>query len=152
MNILVAGPPAAGKTTWVRERAAPGDLVLDWDEILAALSGLPAYERPEPLTYYANVAVMAVLKALRGAGRNGIARPPSSFVIRTAPKPLQREAYALPLPAGLGARVVVLATPADVCHARIDADPGRQPTAAAQHDAVDAWWRDYRPSRFDESG
>jgi len=33
VKILVAGPPCAGKSTYVREHAAPGALVLDQDEI-----------------------------------------------------------------------------------------------------------------------
>ena len=34
--ILVAGPPCSGKTTYVTQRAKPGDLVLDQDAIGAA--------------------------------------------------------------------------------------------------------------------
>ena len=34
--ILVTGPPCAGKSTYARERAAPGDLILDQDELGAA--------------------------------------------------------------------------------------------------------------------
>ena len=36
---IVCGPPASGKTTLVRERAGPTDLVLDLDAIAASLSG-----------------------------------------------------------------------------------------------------------------
>jgi 5-methylcytosine-specific restriction protein A len=40
---VIAGPPGSGKTTYVRERAQPGDLVLDADFIAADLHGLPLY-------------------------------------------------------------------------------------------------------------
>jgi len=33
---LITGPPCAGKTTWARDRAQPGDIVLDQDAIGAA--------------------------------------------------------------------------------------------------------------------
>lgn len=35
--VLVAGPPGAGKSTYVRERAAPGDVVVDYDRLAEAL-------------------------------------------------------------------------------------------------------------------
>ena len=38
MLYVVTGPPAAGKSTWVREHAQPGDVVVDYDLIAAALS------------------------------------------------------------------------------------------------------------------
>lgn len=31
--VLVTGPPCAGKSTYAREHAAPGDLILDQDEL-----------------------------------------------------------------------------------------------------------------------
>lgn len=39
MLYVVTGPPASGKTTWVREHAKPGDVVVDYDLIAGALSG-----------------------------------------------------------------------------------------------------------------
>lgn len=36
--IFVIGPPCSGKTTYVRERVGPNDLVFDWDEIAKALT------------------------------------------------------------------------------------------------------------------
>lgn len=39
---IVSGPPASGKTTYVRDRAGPGDIVIDLDSIMARLR--PGYE------------------------------------------------------------------------------------------------------------
>lgn len=39
MLYVVTGPPAAGKTTWVRSRAKPTDIVIDLDALAVALSG-----------------------------------------------------------------------------------------------------------------
>ncbi|MCW2768191.1 MAG: hypothetical protein JWO11_4150, partial [Nocardioides sp.] len=38
MLYVVTGPPAGGKSTWVREHAKPGDVVVDYDLIAGALS------------------------------------------------------------------------------------------------------------------
>lgn len=35
--IVVTGPPAAGKSTWVRSKARPGDIVIDYDRLAQAL-------------------------------------------------------------------------------------------------------------------
>jgi len=148
---LIAGPPASGKSTWARAHWRPGDLLLDWDDLLSALSGLAPYERPERVCRYANAATQAILTALRRDGRRALPRPDHSWVIRTAPRAEERLLHAAPLPFGLGARVVVIACPADVCHARIDADVSRIPTRAAQHEAVDDWWAQYVLSAADET-
>jgi 5-methylcytosine-specific restriction protein A len=41
--VVVCGPPGSGKTTYVTERAAASDLVLDVDVMAAKLSGKPLY-------------------------------------------------------------------------------------------------------------
>ncbi|QRJ57471.1 AAA family ATPase [Corynebacterium macginleyi] len=37
--IVVTGPPAAGKTTYIREHKQHGDVIIDYDEIANALAG-----------------------------------------------------------------------------------------------------------------
>jgi predicted kinase len=46
---IVYGPPLAGKTTFVRERMMRGDLVVDMDEIYAAVSLQPEFDKPNEL-------------------------------------------------------------------------------------------------------
>ena len=36
---VVYGPPAAGKSTLVADRWNPGDIVVDWDALLNAVTG-----------------------------------------------------------------------------------------------------------------
>ncbi|HAF72540.1 MAG TPA: AAA family ATPase, partial [Corynebacterium variabile] len=36
---IVVGPPAAGKSTWIREHRKPGDITIDYDVIANALAG-----------------------------------------------------------------------------------------------------------------
>jgi hypothetical protein len=38
MLYVITGPPAAGKSTWVREHAEHGDIVIDYDRIAVALT------------------------------------------------------------------------------------------------------------------
>ncbi|MFC3238240.1 HNH endonuclease, partial [Streptomyces nitrosporeus] len=47
---LVCGPPCSGKTTYVRDRAQGGDLVVDWDALAQALGSPHPWDHPAPLT------------------------------------------------------------------------------------------------------
>ncbi len=53
---IVYGPPLAGKKTYVKQRAWPGDLIIDIDMLYQAVSGLDRYNKPNPL--YLNVAAI----------------------------------------------------------------------------------------------
>lgn len=59
MLFLVTGPPASGKSTWVREQAREGDITIDYDVIAGALSPGAGRELPKH--------VAAVTKAARRA-------------------------------------------------------------------------------------
>ena len=37
---IVTGPPAAGKSTYIREHRKPGDITIDYDELANTLAGL----------------------------------------------------------------------------------------------------------------
>jgi predicted ATPase len=46
---VITGPPAAGKSTYVREHAKPGDITIDYDTLAQALSpDLPADPALQP--------------------------------------------------------------------------------------------------------
>lgn len=68
---LVTGPPASGKTTWVRQRARPGDIVIDLDAIASALTpGGDGHTHPRHVLRCAQRArSVAIDEALKHSGR-----------------------------------------------------------------------------------
>lgn len=137
MLTLIAGPPLAGKTTYAREQAQPGDLLLDSDALYAALSGQPLYDRPEHLRPFVWAAFFGVLREL---GRGSY---PDAFVVQCAASRQQRDRYRRMN----DARVVVLETPLEVCLARLD----ERPTAVhgEWRQAIEQWWELYDRDRRD---
>ena len=116
---VVAGPPAAGKTTYVREYASPGDLVLDLDDIKRA-RGLGM--RPALAWRNARLAEL-------GTGP----RWPAAWLIITAPLGAERAFWRM-----RGARVILLDTPLEVCLARL---AERGPDAERLSRVARYWWR-----------
>lgn len=45
-RFVITGPPGSGKTTWVDQRARPGDLVFDFDAVATVVSQVPRHPRP----------------------------------------------------------------------------------------------------------
>ena len=132
---IVAGPPGAGKTTYVHEHAEPGDLIVDYDALYAALSHRPMYERPETLR--------GIVSAVREAVLQQVAQLPDSvnaWVIRSAPKAADRRA----LRQTLGARSVVLPVPREIATERI------RETRPAFVEGIERWWNQYEPDEGDE--
>ncbi|HEY8450600.1 MAG TPA: HNH endonuclease, partial [Bacillota bacterium] len=130
---IVCGPPGAGKTEYVRQRAAWGDLIVDLDALYMALSGLPMYEKPEALLPFVAEARDAILKRLQ--------RPSEvrrAWVIGSYPKRRERQELARRLQAD----VVVLAAPPLECYRRIQSDPRRSSKAELWYELVQKWWRE----------
>lgn len=135
---LVTGPPCAGKTSYVRERAKPGDVIVDFDTLANALSGMAGHDHPQ--------AVMPFVRRVFRAAVREIARRPlrsrDAWIIRTAPERNTRNEYRQAIP---GLRVVVLATDAGTCKERAARErPERWP------EIIDDWWRRYEPDPRDE--
>ena len=132
---VVAGPPGAGKTTWVRERAAWGDLVVDFDALYTALSGLAVYDKPVELMPFVASARDAVLERLSVPSQ--VKR---AWVIQGAAKRADRDRYRQ-----RGAQVVTLAVSPSECLLRIAADPRRRARLEQWKPIVEAWWTEYEP-------
>ena len=99
---IVGGPPCAGKSTWIRERAQAGDIVVDFDLLTNALTfgGVAGQEYSEDVGWVA-------VGARRGAVRAALSVPRSVDVWIIDTDADQKE-YP-------GAEVVILDPGMDVC-------------------------------------
>jgi 5-methylcytosine-specific restriction protein A len=130
--VLVCGPPASGKSTYVRERANRQDAIIDLDEIVAELSGVAAG---------AVAARVWWTRAIRERNRrlaNLYGRPAgvSAWIVITGTA-IDRKWWVEKLKP---TEVVILAVPEHVCAARISGDPARVGVAAKQISAARRWW------------
>ena len=141
--VLVCGPPGAGKTTYVRDRAQHGDLILDLDRIFVALTGLNKYDKPNNILPYALTAYDDVVSHLSRDKSN----IKCSWVISCSPKKQQREELANLL----GAKVVVLDTDPIVCLKHIANDPLRASRRKQWEEIIKKWWTDYEPGELNAS-
>ena len=128
--VLVCGPPGAGKTTHARERARPGDLVIDFDDCLEAVGGV-RWDRRQALRKRAMARRDRLIRSL-STRADGVA-----FLIVMAPTAAERAAWIEALGRG---DTRVIATPADECRRRILTDPARADAREELLAAVDRWW------------
>lgn len=77
--VLVVGPPGAGKSTWVSERAAPADLVVDYDTIAQALGSQQTHDHESDVAKVARGAVLTKL-------RRGELDVPRAWVVSANPE------------------------------------------------------------------
>ncbi len=131
---IVAGPPGAGKTTYVEERAKWGDLIVDVDALFVALSGQAWYEKPEVLLSFVLEARDAVLARLSTGSQVRHAWVITSQADRDKLAALRDT---------LGAQLVVLEIDALECVRRISQDERRADRIPQWQELVRAWWRKY---------
>lgn len=136
---LVCGPPCAGKTTWVARHAAPGDLVLDFDQIARGELGSPFKWDHTPRVW--REAERLIRTRMRALGEHGPDRP--SWVIRAIPDGHTRDVVA----GNIGAtRRMLLLPPRQALNRRALARPDPVETRAA----IARWLADYTPDDGDE--
>jgi len=87
---VITGPPCVGKSTWVRDRAQPGDIVIDLDRIALAITAetTPHHEYP---SHIRKAAVMLRKQAVAQALVH--ARSGSSYIIHAKPNTKARAIY-----------------------------------------------------------
>lgn len=126
---VVVGPPAGGKSTWVLERARPGDIVIDFDRLAVALSG----QGGDPHDH--TPAIAAVTKAARAAGIEAAlrhARTVDVYLIHSSPGRQRMAEYR-----AMGAEVVTIDPGRDVVRQRCKTERPRRMFAV-----IDEWYRE----------
>lgn len=129
--VVVIGPPASGKTTWVREHAGPGDVVIDFDSIARALGTTPdadEYAHPQHVSWIARGARKAAIdRATRLATRCTV------YVIHAIPSARDLDDYRF-----MRYEVEVIDPGYEVVRARVEA---QRPPSFMQ--AVNTWYAAY---------
>jgi predicted ABC-type ATPase len=73
MIYIVTGPPCVGKSTWVKERAKSGDLIVDLDRIALAITSedTPHHEYPRHVRSAAIAMRTVAVNCAMNYGRSG---------------------------------------------------------------------------------
>jgi len=131
---IVCGAPGSGKSTYVREHARDGDVIICLDTIMQKISGKPEHQTPPWCITQALDTRNAMLRALATASRH--AEGARAWFIVSAPSPRDREKWA----ARLGGRLHVMDTPSAECVRRIKADGSRAGRQDRMITAALSWW------------
>lgn len=128
---VVIGPPAAGKSTFVREHAGPGDVVVDFDLLANALSNQDAANHDHSKD------VKMVTKAARAAAvAKACSMGVATWMIHSSPAPSTLDRYA-----AAGATIHVVDPGKDVVMSRCKRErPPAMLVAAAK------WYDDRKPT------
>lgn len=131
---VVCGPPGSGKSTYVARKAEWGDLIVDLEAILTAISGYPRHRHPRGLVPFARAAKDELVEAIE-IGLPG----QRAWVIVGGASRAERQS----LRQRLGATVIVFEVPAAECLRRIAADGSRTSRDGYWEPIVARWWQEY---------
>jgi predicted kinase len=128
---VVTGPPCSGKSTYVRQQAQPGDVVIDLDRIALALTveDTADHDYPDHIRTVARRARIAAIDAALPLHAQGC----RVWLIDAAPSKEQRAYYHR-----RDARFVSLTVTADVLAQRLAERPERNQLLVAQLTGVNA--------------
>lgn len=133
---IVYGAPLSGKTTWVKDNASEGDLIIDIDSIWQCISGLPRYKKPNRL----KSVVFKVRDELIDCVKYRLGKWNNCYVIGGYPLQSERER----LIKELGAREIFIECSQDECMARLDnIDDGRDKEEWSKY--IADWFARYSP-------
>lgn len=122
LNVII-GPPCAGKSTYVREHAKPGDVIIDFDAIATALGA----EKHDARDAVKEAAFKARSAVIAYCVEN--AEKVDAWIIHTKPTEKQIADYE-----DAGADFTVIDEPLEVCLERAEADGRPQRSIDAIHE------------------
>lgn len=111
MLTVVTGPPCSGKSTYVRQHARPGHVIIDFDQLAQALGSPVTHGHDDPVwkvTIEARDAAITAAVRLRGKAH--------VWVVDSRPSQAKRDWYARQ-----GARFVDMEAPREELHRRATA-------------------------------
>ena len=118
MIVVVTGPPCGGKSTYIKENAKSGDVIIDMDKIALALTtdDVPSHSYSQEIRWIAMVARKAAVKEAlyQFASRRG----PTAWIIHTDPTADERSQYRL-----RNAQIVEINPGKEVCLERVKSRP-----------------------------
>lgn len=118
MIVVVTGPPCGGKSTYIKDRAKSGDVIIDMDRIALALTtdDTASHSYSSEVRWIAMQARKAAVKEAlyQFASRRG----PTAWIIHTDPTADERSQYRL-----RNAQIVEINPGKDVCLERLKSRP-----------------------------
>ena len=128
--VVVVGPPAAGKTTYVAEHAEPGDIVIDQDALARALT----LGDPEPYSYASHIGITAAAARRAAAARaTRLLAPATVWIIHALPTAEELDDYRF-----MRYDIRVIDPGYDVVRARVEAE-----RPASFMPVVSQWYTSY---------
>jgi predicted kinase len=132
---IVYGMPLAGKETYVLQNKGKHDIVVNIDRLFEAVTMLPAYDKPNDLLPN----IRAVYNVLIDNIKTRYGKWQSAWIVGGFANKYQREKMA----ADLGAELIFIDTPKDVCLARLDADEERRDRKDEYRQYIEKWCEEY---------
>ncbi|SDL20065.1 HNH endonuclease family protein [Natronincola ferrireducens] len=129
---IVYGPPLSGKSSYVEEYMARGDLIIDMDRLYAAVSLLPAYDKPDNLLNN----VRAMHNALIDNIKTRYGKWNSAWIIGGYADKYKREKLAN----DLGAELIFCNVSKEECISRLEVDEERKYRKDEWKSYIDKWF------------
>lgn len=115
---LITGASCSGKTSFVKERMDPNDIVLDIDDIWQMVSGQPRYIKPNAI----KPIVFAIRDEIKDQISKGAGTWRNAYIIESLPNPKDREREASRYRA-FNVEVITLDTSEEECLRRLHENP-----------------------------
>lgn len=131
---LVYGSPLAGKSSFIKDNAEQGDLIIDIDNIWQCISGCDRYVKPKRL----NSNVFIIRDTLLDMVRMRAGKWQNAYICGGYPLIGERER----LCKSLGAKEIFIDTSKEECLSRLEADTSGRNKAEWER-YINNWWRDY---------